>query len=92
VADEVTKKDLQAVQKELSKQIADLKKRDEETQTQIDDHRHEFIKGLEEENAIAVNIKKEFDARSVEIQNSINTLAKAISDLAGRIGKLESGR
>jgi hypothetical protein len=87
MANDVTKKDLQALEKNLGKQIADLKKQVDEQQKQIDDHRHEFLKDLEEENKIAVNIRQDFEKRSAEIQNSINTLAKAISDVASKLPK-----
>jgi hypothetical protein len=87
MADEVTKKDLQALQKDFNKQILDLKKRNEELQKLVDDNRHEFLSGLEEENKITVNVRKDFEKRSDEIQNSINALAKAIADIANKVNK-----
>ncbi len=92
MADEVTKKDLQAVQKDFNKQIADVKKQIEALKTTVDDNRRELLSDLEEENKIAVTIRKDSFARTDEIQDSINALAKAISELAGRVTKLEKGR
>ena len=92
MADEVTKKDLKALQNDYNKQFADVKKKIEALEKTADDDRHAVNTGLEEENKIAVNIRKDFEKRNDEIQTSINALAKAISELATRITKLEKGR
>ncbi len=91
MADDVTKKDLQALEKSFNKQIADLKK-------QLDDQKKDFQAGLDDENKITVtargdlekkiqDLNKRFEARSSEIQDSINTLARAIGDVANQIKK-----
>ena len=87
MADEVSKKDLQALEKNFNKQIADLKK-------QMEEHKKEFNKGLDEENKITVNARQELEAkiagletRCTELQNAINTLAKAVGDLANKAKK-----
>jgi len=87
MADEVTKRDLQALQNNVNKQIADLKK-------QVDDQKKDFNKGLDEENKITVNARNDldkridaFEPRFTDLQNGINTLARAIADLAKKVGK-----
>jgi hypothetical protein len=88
MADEVSKKDLQALEKNFNKQIADLKKL-------MEDQKKEFNQGLDEENKITVNaradvmkridgIESKFQSRDDELQNAINALAKAIGDLANK--------
>ena len=90
--DVVTKKDLKAVQNDYNKQIADVKKSIDALDDKVNDNRHESLSDLEEENKIAVDIRKDFEARSKEIQDSINALSKAIGELAARVQKLEKGR
>src|SRR5262249_33179156 len=92
VADEVTKKDLQAVQKDYNKQFADVKKQIETLDKKVDDNRREFLSDSEEANKISVNIRSDLGKRCDELQDGVNALAKAISELAGRVQKLEKGR
>ena len=86
VPDTVTKKELQAVEKSLGKQISEL-------QTKLDDMKKSFNSDIEELNKIEVNIKQELskrieevDSRCNDLQNGINTLAKAIADVAKKVG------
>jgi len=74
MADEVTKKDLQAVQNDLNKQIAELKKL-------IEDRKKEF------NNALRGNIEALFEPRFEQLENNFKVLAKAISDVAKKVAK-----
>ena len=80
MADEVSKKDLQAVEKNFNKQIADLEKK-------IDELRKEFNKDLEEENKITVTVRGDLEKRCDDLQNGINTLARAFGDIANKMSK-----
>jgi hypothetical protein len=91
MADEVSKKDLQALERNFNKQIADVKKL-------LEEQKKEFNKGLDEENKITVTVRQElgkridgieskFQTRDDELQTAINALARAIGDLANKAKK-----
>jgi uncharacterized coiled-coil DUF342 family protein len=91
MADDVSKKDLQALEQKFNKQIAELKKQAEELKKQAEEQKKEFNKGLDEENKIAVNIRQDLekkiqalDTRCNELQNGITTLSRAIGDIANK--------
>jgi len=86
MGDEVTKKDLQALQANVNRQIAELAR-------QLAALKKEFNRGLDDENQIAVNAKADVmrridqvDARLAGFQNAINTVARAVSDVAKKVG------
>ena len=86
MGDEVTKKDLQALQANVSRQIAELAR-------QLAALKKEFNRGLDDENQIAVNVKTDLtrridqvDARLAGFQTAINAVARAVSDVAKKAG------
>ena len=87
MGDEISKKDLQALQANVNKQIAEVKK-------QIETLQSNFNKDLEEENKITVRARTDLekrmdgiDTQTASLQNAINTLARAISDVASKVQK-----
>ena len=86
MGDEVTKKDLQALQANVNRQIAELTR-------QLAELKKVFNRGLDEENQIAVNVKADLtrridqvDSRLAGFQNAINAVARAVSDVAKKAG------
>ncbi len=87
MGDEVTKKELQAVQANLNKQIGDVKKL-------ITEQKSDFNKDLEEENKTTVTVRTDLekrmdgiDKRMDQFQDAINALAKGIGEVASKIKK-----
>ena len=95
MSDDVSKKDLQALESRLTRQISDLSK-------QVAELKSGFNKDLDEQDKTTVTVRKELDKRVDDVdkridgldtgakalQDGINTLARAHSDLAKRVDKL----
>lgn len=85
MGDEVSKKDLQALQANINRQIADLKK-------QIADLKSDSNKDSDELNKITVTVRQDLgkmigaaDTKIEKQQDAINTLARAISEVAQKV-------
>jgi len=91
MADEVTKKDLQALQSKVDKQIADLEKQAgggaaagrqiADLDKRLGELRRELNKGLEEENKITVNAKADLAKRLDKMDAKIADLEDSINGL-----------
>jgi hypothetical protein len=86
MGDEVTKKDLQSLQGYINKRLADLTK-------VVADMKTASGKDSEELDGIIVRVRHDLerrldrnDARLASLENAINTLAKAIADVARKAG------
>jgi chromosome segregation ATPase len=85
MGDEVSKKDLQAFQASVNRQIAELSK-------QLSDQKRDSHKDVDEVDGVIVRVRSDLekrldrvDDRFKEVQDSINTLARAIGDLAKKV-------
>ena len=102
MGDEVTKKDLQALQANVNKQLAELARRIPDPKAfqgataslsrqvadldkRLSEVRRELLKDDELNNSVVVNVRQDAWKRMDELQNGINTLARAVADLAKKV-------
>lgn len=83
MGDEVTKKDLQALQGYFNKRIADLEK-------QIATLKAATLKDSDDLDGIIVRVRQDLEKRmdraDARVTDAVNALAKAISDVAKKSG------
>jgi hypothetical protein len=103
MGDEVTKKDLQALQSNVNKQIAELarqipdpkafqgataslSRQVTELDKRLSEVKRELLKDGEDNNSVIVRVRQDAFKRMDELQTSINTLARAVADVAKKVG------